>query len=188
MKNQIIKLFILICFVSFPISYAQALNMVHLEDMEDQALVLQKENGDIISQSELQSLIRELKLYIEELEMDAEQIPKGHMELFFKDKGYIMVTVEDDNPDYLNPENYDVGTYIIVAITGGVLIVVGVTVAILASGVLTTVAVVVAIIGLAGTVWSLGHAGLVQEQYNYYGGELQDAITELTNQAMALAP
>ena len=172
-----------------PPAWTKTLDMIHIKDQGSQALVLQKADGTPISEAESISLIEELESYTSNLTANTEQITIEGMKSFFQKRGYVMLTVEDDNPDYLNPENYDTNTYMVIKkMALGTAMVAVVVLAFFTSPFIQIVAITTFSAAIGTTIVSEGFAAFLKDKYAGQGGNLQDTITELVNQSLALAP
>ena len=186
-RKAFTNLLFLVCFVFPSSSWSETwegMNMIHIEDHGEQALVLRKTEDVFISKPELENLIEELESYIRLNKHDKKPITKEDIEDFFKEKGYVMTMVGTDNPYYLKlEENGDTIVYLIASAILGVIAVVGVIILVnpVAAGatslVLFTTKMTVEV-SLAGALTSLGIYTNSRNYYQYQIG-FQDKIMEL---------
>lgn len=152
--------------------------VIHLEDFEEQALVLRKviegRNINVPERvNDIEQLIETLQSYL----ASQENITAEELISFFESEGYQLSIINDTNPNYLDPYEGNGGRKVtvgIITLPGGVL---GVIITFVA-GWPVWVAILSAVVATIGFA-SLGYAGIDQDRYARLWGDEQDRILEL---------
>ena len=139
--------------------------IIHLEDMEEQAFVLIKKGGAKldITNHEVRDLMEDLQYY-----MEISVLPPTPQDVqgFFSSRGYELAMINDNNPNYLNPD-YGATTKIVIGLIAGVVGVVAIILVV--KKILLVVSVPLFIMGIPTLVGILGFAGADEENYMRMG-------------------